>query len=206
MAASALKARSLNYELNNLVGRWFIMTFDKLHVGLDNCNCRDHEGVREDSFSVFARLLRRETDMERVISFRISKVPDFWPTVMFWHPPVLLSKYEQVDGKDFESHHEIPIPLGKDLVTCAHHCKWRGVSINMLRNNNMERIREKYRVIRQHSKARVFGDYLCIFKLLDSAGLVCNDSPSHPLQHHNLLKSDSFCVKLVAVNRIEAID
>ena len=194
-----------------------LLTFDKLHDGLIDCNCATHEGVEEIdnamSLSFFTRLLRREPSPERVLSFTVESknaqicIPRFWPTVKAWESPTKLQgRYFQIVDADFESHHEIPVPTTKDLVSCRDFCEWRGVSINRLLNNNMERIRDKYRSIRKHSKAKVFGDYLCVFRLFSNAGLVWNSNPGSYIQHYNLLKSDSFNMQVVTVTRIEPID
>lgn len=184
------------------------MKFDNLHEGLVDCNCRDQEGVRPDTTNHFARLLRRAADDERTYSCAVSLLPKsaLWPNVKPWCRPQEFPKRPPIVEMDFDSHHEIPIEPFKELMTCADHCGHRGVSINMLRDSNFERIRNRYRSLRKNSKARIFGDFLCVFKLSATAGLVWCDKPSDRLQHHNLLKADGFSRQDLILIRLEQID
>lgn len=108
---------------------------------------------------------------------------------------------EELSIDDWNSYYDIGKIPNRNL-NCVATCKWRGVSINKLFNNEKD-IKSKWLSIpRFFSPKGIKHAFICKFKLKEGAGKVWDTSNKLAHAHHDLLKSDDFCLDSVEVIKI----
>ncbi len=108
---------------------------------------------------------------------------------------------EDLSANDWKSYHEFG-KLPKNKPNCKGTCKWRGVSINKLIDNR-EAIKNKWlSLVNFFAPKGIKKSFICIFRLRKDAGKVWDTSSQQAHAHHDLLKSDSFCLESIEVLEI----
>lgn len=109
-----------------------------------------------------------------------------------------------VSGDDFLSYQEERGDF-KGSTKCEDICKWYGVSINLITEDNEPELFEEWKAMVSH-KRKLKSQVFCKFRLRQDAGLIqptarVNGSPSQK-SHCTLFKCDSFSLSAVEVLRI----
>lgn len=105
------------------------------------------------------------------------------------------------DIDDFQSYQEERGDPNK--ADCDYLCKWRGVSINLITENNEQDVIEEWKSIISHKPKKLKSSIYCKFKLKQNAGMVApaaSGSSAVQKSHCNLFKCDDF-----SFDRLEVI-
>lgn len=101
--------------------------------------------------------------------------------------------------RDFKSHHERK--KEPELKDCESICSYRGLSVNIYKDEYIQQILEKYKI--SYLIAPSTGKFCLVFRFSNNAGMVESTPEKNDKSHYNFYKSDSFdCVNGILVKDV----